>query len=55
MYKKFREQHQLLVPRGLVYDVMTKVAPEGFERCGNVGEKGRRRRATKTLTSLVRD
>jgi len=38
MHKKLREQHQLPVPRGLVYDVMTKVDPEGFQRRGNVGE-----------------
>ena len=32
MHKKLREQHNLAVPRGLVYDVMTLVDPEGLER-----------------------
>jgi len=54
MHKKLREQHQLLVPRGLVYDLMTKVDPEGLEKRGNIGVKKRRRGATGTLTSLVR-
>lgn len=33
LQKKIREQHQLAVPRALVYDVLTKVDPEGL----NVG------------------
>ena len=46
--------HQLAVPRGLVYDVMTKVDPEGLESRGKVGQKKRRRGPTGTFTSLVR-
>jgi hypothetical protein len=53
MHKKIREQHQLAVPRDLVYDVMTMVDPEGLERRGNVGRKKRRRGATGTFTSMV--
>ena len=45
---------QLAVPRGLVYDVMTKVDPEGLESRGKVGQKKRRRGPTGTFTSLVR-
>ena len=39
MHKKLREQHNLAVPRGLVYDVMTLVDPEGLERRSNVGRE----------------
>ena len=46
--------HQLAVPRGLVYDVMTKVDPEGLESRGKVGQKKRHRGPTGTFTSLVR-
>ena len=53
MQRKVREQHQLPVPRNLVYDVMTMVDPEGMERIGNVGIK-KRRRGVGTFTSLVR-
>lgn len=45
---------QLAVPRGLVYDVMTKVDPEGLESRGKVGQKKRHRGPTGTFTSLVR-
>ena len=31
MHKKLREQHNLAVPRNLVYDVMGVVDPEGLE------------------------
>lgn len=55
MHKKIREQHKLAVPRGLVYDMMTLVDPEGLERRGNVGKKKRHRGPTGTFTSLVRD
>ena len=53
MHKKLREQHNLAVPRGLVYDVMTLVDPEGLERRSNVGRKRRHRGPTGTFTSLV--
>ena len=46
--------HQLAVPRGLVYDVVMKVDPEGLESHGKVGQKKRRRGPTGTFTSLVR-
>ena len=52
MQRHVREQHQLSVPRNLVYDVITMVDPEGLERRGNVGKK-KRRGGTGTLTSLV--
>ena len=54
MQRKVREQHQLPVPRNLVYDVMTMLDPEGMERRGNVGKKKRRRGGVGTFTSLVR-
>jgi len=44
----------LAVPRGLVYDVMTQIDPEGLERRGKVGQKKRHRGPTGTFTSLVR-
>ena len=53
MHKKIREQHQLAVPRDLVYDVMTLVDPEGLERRANVGKKKRHRGPTGTFTSMV--
>ena len=53
LQKKIREQHQLAVPRALVYDVLTKVDPEGLERQRNAGRGKRKRGATGTLTSLV--
>jgi hypothetical protein len=53
MQRKIREQHQLPVPRNLVYDVMTMVDPEGLERRGHVGKKKIRRGGTGTFTSLV--
>ena len=39
MHKKLREHHHLAVPRGLVYDVMTQIDPEGLESRGKVGQK----------------
>ena len=54
MQRKVREQHQLPVPRNLVYDVMKMVDPEGMERRANVGIKKRRRGGVSTFTSLVR-
>ena len=54
MHRKLREYHQLAVPQGLVYDVMTKVDPEGLESRGKVGQKKRHRGPTGTFTSLVR-
>ena len=53
MQRNVREQHQLPVPRNLVYDVMTMVDPEGMQRRGNVGIK-KRRGGVGTFTSLVR-
>ncbi|KAK3698100.1 hypothetical protein QZH41_017518 [Actinostola sp. cb2023] len=53
LQRKLREQHNLAVPRALVYDVMGIVDPEGLERRGNVGQKRRRRGATGTFTSLL--
>ena len=54
VHKKLREQHNLAVPRNLVYDVMGVVDAEGLERRGgNIGKKKRRRGATGTFTSLV--
>ena len=54
IHKKLREQHNLAVPRGLVYDMMTLVDPEGLERRSNVGRRKRHRGPTGTFTSLVR-
>ena len=53
MQRKIWEQHQLPVPRNLVYDVMTMVDPEGLERRGHVGKKKIRRGGTGRFTSLV--
>ena len=54
MHKKLREHHHLAVLRGLVYDVMTQIDPEGLESRGKVGQKKRHRGTTGTFTSLVR-
>ena len=54
MHKKLREHHHLAVPRGLVYDVMMQIDPEGLERRGKVGQKKGHRGPTGTFTSLVR-
>ena len=54
IHKKLREQHNLAVPRGLVYDMMTLVDPEGLERRSNVGRRKRHRGQTGTFTSFVR-
>ena len=54
MHKKLREHHHLAIPRGLVYDVMTQIDPEGLESRGKVGQKKRHRGPTGTFTSLVR-
>ena len=53
LHKKVREDHGRPVPRGLVYDVMTNIDPEGLERRGGVGRPKRRRGPTGTFTSLV--
>ena len=53
LQKKIRQQHRLVVPRAPVYDVLTKVDPEGLERRRNVGRNKRKRGATGTFTSLV--
>ena len=49
MHRKIREQHNLAVPRDLVYDMMTLVDPEGQERRGNVGKRKRHRGPTGSL------
>ena len=54
MHKKLREHHHLAIPRGLVYDIMTQIDPEGLESRGKVGQKKRHRGPTGTFTSLVR-
>ena len=54
LHRTLREHHQLAVTRGLVYDVMTEVDPEGLESCGKVGQKERHRGPTGTFTTLVR-
>ena len=53
LHKKIRDQHQLAVPRNLVYNVMTNVCPVSFERRGGVGKAKTRRGPTGTFTSLV--
>jgi hypothetical protein len=53
LHKKNLKDHGLAVPRGLLYDVMTNVDPEGIERRGGVGRAKRRRGPTGTFTSLV--
>ena len=39
MQHKIREQHQLAVPRNLVYDMMTELDLDGLDRRGGVGKK----------------
>ena len=39
MQRKIREQHQLAVPRNLVYDLVTELDLDGLERRGSAGEK----------------
>ena len=39
MQLKVRETHKQLVPRNLIWDVMTDVAPEGLAERGGVGVK----------------
>ena len=51
--RKIREQHQLAVPRNLVYDMMTELDPGGLDRRGGVGEKEQKRGTTGTFTSMV--
>jgi hypothetical protein len=53
MQKKIREEHNLAVPRGLVYDVMTDEDPDSLRRRQNVGRPKKRRGPTGTFTSLV--
>lgn len=43
MQREIREQHQLAVPRNLVYDLMNELDPDGLERSGCVGKKARER------------
>ena len=53
MQRKIREQHQLAVPRNLVYDLMTELDKDGLERRGRVGKRKHKRGATGTFTSMV--
>ena len=54
MQRKLREQHDLAVPRSLVYNVMTDEYPEGLEARADVGQGGKRTRGpTGAFTSLV--
>ena len=53
MQRKIREEHNLAVPRGLVYDVMTDEDPDSLRRRQNVGRPEKRRGPTGTFTSLV--
>lgn len=53
MQRKIREQHQLAVPRNLVYDLMTELDPDGLERRGSVGKRKHKRGAAGTFTSMV--
>ena len=53
MQRKIREQHQLAVPRNLVYDLMTELDPDGLERRGSVGRRKHKRGAAGTFTSMV--
>ncbi len=51
--KKLREEHNLAIPRGLVYDVMTLDHAEGMENRKVVGHKKRKRGLVGTFTYLV--
>ena len=53
MQRKIREQHQLAVPRNLVYDLMTELDPDVLERRGSVGKRKHKRGAAGTFTSMV--
>ena len=53
LHEKIREKHELSVPRDLVYDLMTFVDPEEFERRSNVGRKKHNKGPTGTFTSMV--
>ena len=53
MQRKIREQHQLAVPRNLVYDLMTELDPDSLERRGSVEKRKRKRGAAGTFTSMV--
>ena len=54
MHKKLRQEHNLQVPRGLVYDTMTRIDPEGLDRRRCAGQaKKKKRGPTGTFTSLV--
>lgn len=53
MRRKIREQHQVAVLRNLVYDLMTKLDPDGLEWRGSVGKRKHKGGATGTFTSMV--
>ena len=44
MQRKIREEHNLAVPRNLVYDMMAGLDQEGLDRRGDVGKKGKERK-----------
>ena len=52
MHRKIREIHGLNVPRDLVYQVMSKVDPDGLEERGGV-EEAKRPRRNKAFVSGV--
>ena len=53
MQKKLREEHNLAVPHGLVYDVMAATDPDRLECRMNIGRLKKRRGPTGTFTSIV--
>ena len=53
MQRKIREEHQLAVPRNLVYDLMTELDPDGLERRGSVWKRKHKRGGAGTFTSMV--
>ena len=48
MHKKIRQEHNLLVPRDAVYDVMADVDPEGLKARGPVGVNKQRNKGNFT-------
>ena len=38
LHKKIREEHNLNVPRNVVYDMLADVNPQGLEDRGGVGQ-----------------
>ena len=48
MQKKLRQEHELNVPRDLVYAVMQEVDPEGLETRGGVGNARQKKKGKYT-------